>query len=127
MSAIMQQLGRFFLIECQSKTGSYLMECDDLPRGYDNSEETAIELLRSFDDVIAIYEVCEGKFSDVSKHIAEVWLGNLCETYNPETDEWPDFIQRHISPIKLMDIEAEARDDISSDREHVRSWQTPLL
>ncbi len=70
MNVHLQALGRFYLIECQNKDGSYLMECDDLPRGKDNTQADALSLLTSFEDAIAVYEVCEGRFSYVAKEMA---------------------------------------------------------
>ncbi len=119
---IMQPLGRFFLIEAQSKDGSYLMECDDLPRGKDNTLEDALYLLQSFDDAIAVYEVCEGRFTDVSREIAEAWLAKLMDTHDPEAEDWPAFLQRHLSPLKLEEAEAEILSALISHRNHVRSY-----
>lgn len=121
-SPIMQQLGRFYLIECQSKTGSYLMECDDLPCGKDKSEADAIALLEQYDDAVAIYEASEecGYFRNVSREIADVWLDKLAATFNPASDEWPKFIQRHVSPLRLEEVEGQARNEARYHANHIR-------
>ena len=118
-------LGRFYLIECQSKTGPYLMECDDLPRGKNQTEDDALGLLVSFDDAIAVYEVFDGSFTDVSWQMAELWLKRLTTDFDPDAQEWPAFIQRHISPRLLDEAEDEIRAADKHQRDHVRSYSIP--
>lgn len=102
------------------------MECDDLPRGKDFSEITALELLEQNEDAIAIYEVCEGKFSDISREMAELWFKKLLVSFTPDHDEWPDFIQRHISPLMLEEAEDAILAQIEADYRHVQSYLGPL-
>jgi hypothetical protein len=126
-SVQMQPLGRFYLIESYSqKFGPYLAECDNLPRGKDWSEAEALDLLAQNEDAVAIYEVCEGRFSDVSWLMAEAWMKKLAESFNPATDTWPAFIQRHISPLSLEEVEADCRNEINWDREHRAAYAGPL-
>jgi hypothetical protein len=103
-SVFLAPLGRFYLVEVDETT---ILEINNLPRGKDLSEQDAIELLEQNEDAVAIYEVCEGRFSDASANIAEVWLKQLAADFVPGETDWPDFIKRHVSPSTLHDIEEE--------------------
>lgn len=126
-SVHIQPLGRFYLIESYSqKFGPYLCECDNLPRGTDQSESDAITLLEQNDDAVAIYEVCEGRFTDVSWLMAEAWMKKLADGFNPATDTWPAFIQRHQSPLALEEIENDIRDMDNAERQHRHEYSGAL-
>lgn len=126
-SPIMQQLGRFYLVRASFRYSTYLAECDNLPFGKDWSEAEGLALLDQTDDAEAIYEVCEGKFSDVSKHFAELMMQREAETFDPASDTWPAFVQRYISPSRLQDIEEEIRAEDYAHRAHVREISVPSL
>lgn len=114
-SVFLQPLGRFYLVEV---AGS-IMECDGLPRGSDLTEQDAIEALEQYEDAEAIYRVCDGKFEDVSAELAEVWMRQLAADFDPSHDSWPQFVQRHISPGTLHDIEEEIHAERSWARQEM--------
>ena len=123
----MQPIGRFYLIQSCHKGTTYLMEADDLPFGKDQSDEECITLLSSFDDAEAVFAASEegNYFRNVSHEIAETWLNKLVDTFNPHEDEWPAFIQRHISPLRLEETEADILASIERDRRDRRALSSP--
>jgi len=116
------QIGRTYFVQLPSKTTTYFAECDDLPFGKDRTEADAIALLEQNEDAEAIFEASEecDYFRNVSKQIAEAWLNKLADTFDPASDEWPAFVQRHISPCRLQDIEAEIEADIRGHAKHIQ-------
>lgn len=116
------QIGRTYFVQLPSKTNTYFAECDDLPFGKDRTEADAIALLEQHEDAEAIFEASEecGYFRNVSRQIAEAWLNKLADTFNPARDEWPKFIQRHVSPLRIEEIEAEIEADIRGHARHIQ-------
>lgn len=123
----MQPLGQTFLAMVQSKTGVYFQETDELTLGKHQDDSVAFELLAQNEDIIALYRIEEGGHChNVSHEYAEAWLNKLADSFNPATDTWPAFIQRHISPLSLEEIEDEIRNEINWDREHRAAYSTPV-
>lgn len=116
------QIGRTYLVQASFNGKTYFVECDDLPFGKDQSEADAIALLEQHEDAEAIFEASEecNYFRNVSRQIAEAWLNKLAETFDPASDTWPKFIQRHVSPSVLQDIEAEIEADLRGHANHIR-------
>lgn len=126
-SVSMQPLGRTYFVQGCIRGSNYFAECDDLTFGSDKTEADAIALLEQHGDAEAIYEASEecGYFRNVSREIAEVWMNKLADSFDPDHDEWPAFIQRHVSPLLLEEAEADIRAEISHHRAHVRSFSAP--
>ena len=118
-------LGLFYLVESAGRAGSFITESDFLPRGKDWTEANAIALLEQSDDAEAIYEVSEGRFRDVSADLAEVWMRKLASDFVPGRDEWPAFVQRHISPLTIEEMESDMAALDRAETLHRRSYSTP--
>lgn len=123
----MQPLGQTFLAMVQSKTGVYFQETDELTLGKHQDDSVAFGLLAQNENIIALYRIEEGGHChNVSHEYAEAWLNKLMDGFNPDEDEWPAFVTRHISPLTLEEIEADIRNQAKWDSEHRASYAGAL-
>lgn len=107
--------------------GREIVNNEDIPCTF----KEALRDLSSHEDTSRVLRLNEdGTFEDVSLELAEAWLNELSnysiEDYANGEDEWPAFIQSHISPLRLEELEAEAIREAKAQRNHIRSYSGAL-
>lgn len=119
MTTNLAPIGRFYLIECPHRDGSYMSESDHLPRGKDQTVKDGLAALRQHDEALAIFECIpnEGYMRDVSEDMARAWLAE----FDGERDDVPKFIY-----VQLGDGEIDAHyADLAAQRAHERDLASP--
>jgi hypothetical protein len=72
-----------------------------------NTEAEAIAALKEFDNAVEVIRFdADTGARDVSEDLALIWLDELIrrDGFDPETDEMPSFIRRHVSHSQAMEM-----------------------
>jgi len=93
-------------------------------------EEAAFEELKQYPDAHAVIrcEVQEDTCRDMSFELAEKWLSEICNStdgYPASQSEFPAFIQRYISPLRLEELMSEQEQEAGWDRDHGHAYSIP--
>lgn len=94
-------------------------------------EDAAFEELKQYPDAHAVIrcEVQEDTCRDMSFELAEKWLSEICNStdgFPASQSEFPAFIQRYISPLRLEELMSDQEAEARYETNHIRSYAGAL-